>query len=60
VVAAGSLLDAGEHLGHSTPSMPKRYAHLSADHRARVADLILADAVTPLTRGTAGKVARIR
>ncbi len=33
VMAGGSLLDAGEHLGHSTPSMTKRHAHLSADHR---------------------------
>ncbi len=60
VMAGGSLLDAGEHLGHSTPSMTKRYAHLSADHRARVADLTMADFVTSLSRNAAGRVMRIR
>ena len=50
VMGGGSLLEAGEHLGHSTPSMTQRYAHLSADHRARVADLTLTDSVTSLSR----------
>ncbi len=59
VMAGGSLLDAGEHLGHSTTEMTKRYAHLSADHRARVADLTLADSVTPLSRERSGRAAGI-
>ena len=50
----GSLLDAGQHLGHTTPTVTMRYAHPSADHRARVAELTRSDPVTFRSRGRAG------
>ena len=38
IVQAGhSLFDAGEHLGHKTASMTKRYAHLSPERLHRIA-----------------------
>ncbi len=59
-MAGGSLFEAGEHLGHNTPSMTQRYAHLSPGHRARVADLTLTDSVTQLSRARAARESGIR
>lgn len=42
VMAGGSLYDAGQHLGHRTPSMTARYAHLSPGHMRDVAALTMA------------------
>ena len=42
VMAGGSLYVAGRHLGHRTPSMAARYAHLSPDHMRDVAALTMA------------------
>ncbi len=50
VMAGGTLYDVQEHLGHRTAAMAQRYAHLSADHRRRVAELTLANSVTYLSR----------
>ncbi len=50
VMAGGTLYDVQEHLGHKTAAMAQRYAHLSADHRRRVAELTLANSVTYLSR----------
>ena len=41
VQAGGTLLDAGEHLGHRTLLMTQRYAHLSPERRQKVADLTI-------------------
>jgi integrase len=60
VMAGGSLLDAGEHLSHSTPTMTKRYAHLSADHRARIAELTSIDFVASASREPVAEVVPIR
>ncbi len=50
VMAGGTLYDVKEHLGHKTAAMAQRYAHLSGDHRRRVAELTVANAVTDLPR----------
>ena len=50
VMAGGTLYDVKEHLGHKTTEMAQRYAHLSADHRRRVAELTVANSVTDLSR----------
>ena len=43
-MAGGSLYVAGKHLGHRTPSMTARYAHLSPEHMQEVAALTLTPA----------------
>ena len=56
VQVGGTLLDAGEHLGHRTPLMTQRYAHLSPERRQRVADLTIPpDSVTPLSLAREGR-----
>jgi integrase len=57
IVQAGlSLFDAGEHLGHKTPMMTKRYAHLSPErlHRIAAATIRQKGDVLPIMRAPIG------
>lgn len=59
VQAGGTLLDAGEHLGHSSPIMTQRYAHLSQDRRQQTAELTISpDSVTHLSPARERRAAR--
>lgn len=51
VMAGGTLYDVTKHLGHQSPAMAERYAHLSPDHMRKVADLTISPvSVTRMSR----------
>ena len=59
VMAGGSLYVAGKHLGHRTPSMTARYAHLSPEKMREVAELTVAPREAEIVRFPARSVTRL-
>ena len=55
VMAGGTLYDARQHLGQRTAAMTQRYAHLSADHQERIAELTEISSVPIWSHSPAGK-----
>ncbi len=55
VMGGGSLYDVSQHLGQRSVKMAERYAHLSGDHRRRVAELTIANSVADLSRVRAAR-----